>query len=258
MSDSFLFLGTGASAGIPVIGSNKGASASDSPYDKRLRTSGLLKVRNKFILIDAGPDFRQQALTHHINHLDGVIFTHTHFDHIAGIDDLRIYFFLQHHKLPCLVSKETYEEIKRRYYYLLGPAYENKSMGAQLEFIQLQKEYGDVIFEALPLKYFSYHQSGMKVTGIRYKDFAYVTDIKEYSDEIFTSLEGINTLVISALRRSASPMHFTVDEAIDFARRIGAKQTYFTHISQDLIHEKESQELPQGFFMGYDGLELKI
>lgn len=247
MPGRFLFLGSGGSMGVPVIACTCAVCTSNSPSNKRLRSSGLLQVGGKTILIDAGPDFREQALKYHVNHLDGILLTHTHFDHIGGIDDLRVYYFMLHQRLPCLLSQETFDELKIRYHYL---------MDTQLDFQILKDDFGKVDFQGIPLCYFSYSQAGMKVTGYRVGTFAYVSDIRKYSDEVLEALQGVEILVLSALRFSASEMHFSVDEAIAFARKVGAKKTWLTHIAHDLDHEKTNELLPPDIRMGYDGLEI--
>lgn len=257
MEGRFLFLGTGASAGVPLIGCKCDVCLSSYPYNKRLRSSGLIMVNEKKILIDVGPDFRSQALKYEIDHLDGVLITHAHSDHIAGIDDLRSYYFLNNKKLPCLLSQETFEEIKQRFPYLFRPSSEG-SISAQLSFHILSHDFGDEEFERIRVHYLSYFQSGMKVTGFRIGTFAYVSDIRTFSANVFDSLKGVEILVLSALRHESTAMHFSIEEAISFSRRTGAKTTYFTHIAHALDHESANAHLPKGFYLSYDGMEIKI
>lgn len=256
MQGRFLFLGSGGSMGVPVIGCSCPVCTSNSPNNKRLRSSGLLKVQGKAFLIDAGPDFREQALKYRINHLDGILLTHTHFDHIGGLDDLRVFYFIQRHPLSCLVSQETFEELKVRYHYLMIPLQNGKTVCTQLDFQILEGDFGKVDFQGVPIHYLTYFQAGMKVTGYRIGNFAYVSDIREYTDEVIEALKGVETLVLSALRFSASEMHFSVEEAIAFARKVRAKKTWFTHIAHDLDHDKTNELLPPDIRMGYDGLEI--
>ncbi len=245
-----LFLGTGGSMGIPVIGCSCPTCTSTSPHDKRLRPSLLLTDKDKRYLIDIGPDYRQQALKYGIDRLDGLLITHTHYDHIAGLDELRIYTFRQKKPVPCLVSRETLAELKVRYHYFTPPHETTK-----LEFFILEGEAGETVFEGLSLNYFSYSQQGMKVTGFRFNNLAYVTDIKEYDEMIFEALKGVETLIISGWKEESSHAHLSIDEGMAFARKVGAKKCYFTHISHELKAEKQ---LPEGFILAYDGLELNI
>lgn len=259
MTSSFLFLGTGASAGIPVIGCACAVCQSSSPKNKRLRSSGLLKIGDKRLLIDAGPDFRQMALCHRIDRLDGLLLTHTHYDHIAGIDELRIYCFRQKRPLPCLLSKETFQDFQRRYYYFFEPNLESRTMSAEFTVQLIEEDFLPLEFEGVSLVPVSYSQGGIKVTGYRLGNFAYISDIHEYDKEaVFDALRGIEKLVVSALRHESSPVQFNVQEAISFARQAGARQTWLTHIAHALDHEQTQQELPQDIRMGYDGLEIAI
>lgn len=258
MKGSFLFLGTGGSMGVPVIGCTCATCSSPSAFNKRLRPSGLVRLGNKQFLIDAGPDFREQALREKIMHLDGILLTHTHFDHIAGLDDLRVFTFLQPHSLPCLLSEETLEEIKVRYHYLMQYSQKKKSPYAQLDFQVLEGDFGKTVFEGFEWEYLSYFQAKMKVTGFRLGSFAYVSDIREYDQRVFRTLEGVETLVLSALRHTPSEVHFSLEEAIDFVRKVGAKRAFFTHIAHELEHEETNRSLPSDIRLGHDGLQIEF
>lgn len=254
----FLFLGTGGSCGVPMIGCTCEVCRSASPKNKRTRSSGLITVGKKRFLIDVGPEFRQQALLHQITHLDAVLLTHAHADHIAGIDDLRAFYFLTEKKLPCFLSEETLSEVRLRYHYLFTDITPKKSISAQLSFTVLRQDFGHFDVEEVPIFYFSYFQMQTKVTGFRVGKFAYVCDIRDYSEDVIKALKGIDILVISALRHSVSPLHFTVDEAILFARKVEAKQTYLTHIAHELEHDTTEALLPPDVRMSYDGLVLNF
>ena len=258
MIGKFLFLGTSASAGIPVIGCKCAVCLSPSPYNQRLRPSGLIRIANKQFLIDVGPDFRQQALKYHIDHLDGLILTHTHYDHIAGVDELRIFYLRSKQSLPCLLSQESFDELRLRYRYLFQPIGEVPTLSAQLVFHILEEDVGSTTFLDVPLSYMSYFQGGMKVNGFRFGPFAYVSDIREYDDSVFLALKGVQILVLSALHEAASPLHLSLDEAVSFARKVGAKQTFLTHVSHAIDHERINCLLPHEVQVGYDGLELEF
>jgi phosphoribosyl 1,2-cyclic phosphate phosphodiesterase len=258
MQANFLFLGTGGSAGVPMIGCKCDVCQSPSPYNKRHRTAGLLKVNGKNFLIDVGPEFRIQALHFHIENLTAVLLTHAHADHIAGIDDLRSYYFMHKVRLPCVLSKETFDEVKLRYHYMLKPLTVGKSVSAQIDFQILPSDFGEYELEGLRFKYLTYFQQGMKVTGFIFGNFAYVSDIRQYSDEVIKNLQGIDILVLSALRQKPTQMHFSVEEAIAFARLVGAKKTYLTHISHDLEYVATNASLPPDVLLSYDGLEIPI
>lgn len=256
MQCKIIFLGTGSSVGIPVIGCDCPVCHSENPKNYRLRTSALLEIGDKRLLIDAGPDYREQALRQRIDRLDGVIFTHSHFDHIAGIDELRIYTFRQGKKVPCLVSLETFDELKERYHYLIEPKRERKSICAQLDFQLLDDDFGKCSFLDLEFTYVTYEQVGMKVTGIKIGNLAYLTDIKHYSQEVIDQMKGVDTLVISALKEEDSLAHLSVKQACDFANTLGVRQAFLIHMNHDVDHEKVNTRLPDGIELAYDGLEV--
>ncbi|MCH9628041.1 MAG: Phosphoribosyl 1,2-cyclic phosphate phosphodiesterase [Chlamydiales bacterium] len=258
MKAEFLFLGTGGSSGIPMIGCDCPVCISKDPKNARLRPSALLKIEDKHLLIDSGPDFRTQALRYHIHHLDGVLLTHSHFDHVAGLDELRIYYLIERRALPVLASKETLKDLKRRYDYLFREKSWGMSLAAQLEFHVLEKSRGQTDFLGIALTYVSYEQGGMAVNGYRFGPFAYISDIRTYPDTLFADLKGVEILVVSALRQESSMMHFTVDEAVEFAQKIGAKQVYFTHIGHELDHHQTNATLPEGISLAYDGLTVEF
>jgi phosphoribosyl 1,2-cyclic phosphate phosphodiesterase len=250
-----ILLGTGASMGVPMIGCHCSVCNSSSPYNKRLRTSALCVMGKLQVLIDCGPDFRQQALVNRIEHLDGVIFTHSHNDHTAGVDDLKIYAFYNNEPLDCLLSQETYDELKARYHYIFDiGSYAGTIPRFQIHL--LREDRGELLFQQMRIRFFSYEQTGMKVYGFRFGNLAYVSDIRVFPETIFEDLEGVETLVLSALRWTPSPMHFHIDDAVQFAQRSGAKKTWLTHISHELDHEKTNAYLPENIRMAYDGLQL--
>lgn len=248
------FLGTGGSVGVPVIGCSCEVCRSTDPHNQRLRTSALLNIEGKRILIDSGPDYRQQALRSHIDHLDGVIFTHAHQDHTGGIDELRMYLVRGTTPMPALLSKETYEDLYRRFHYIFVKEGYYDALNAKFQLIFMDEVSGQIEFMGIPLSYFTYKQAGMKVNGIRIGNMAYVTDIKNYDDSIFEHLKGVDQLVVSALRYTPSPLHFTVDEAVDFSKKVGAKHAWLTHLSHDLDHERTNAYLPENVRLAYDGL----
>ena len=256
MKGELLFLGTGGSAGVPIIGCPCPICNSTSSYNKRLRPSALIKVQDKQFLIDVGPDFRQQALTYKIDRLDGVLLTHTHSDHVSGIDDLRVFYFLQNAKLPFLLSNETLEEIKIRYHYLLKPLRDGHSISAQLDFFVLPSDFGSIDFCGIKWRYVTYFQADMKVTGFCIGNLAYLSDIRKYDEKLFPALQGVEFLIVSALRSVPSPMHFSIDEAVEFAKKIGAKKTWLTHLSHDFDYDEASAKLPPNVFLSYDGLKI--
>lgn len=251
-----LFLGSGGSTGVPMVGCGCAVCTSIDPHNQRLRPSVLLTIGDKKLIVDTGPDFRLQALLYTIKHLDGVLLTHTHFDHIAGLDELRTFYLLKRQVLPLLVSQTTLNEIKKRYDYLFQKKSDTKSLAAQLDFHVLEGKRGSVRFLDIPIQYVSYHQGGTEVTGFRIGDLAYIPDIKEYNESIFDDLKNLKVLIVSALRYTPSPVHFSIDEAIAFATKVRPKQTYFMHIAHELDHRPTNASLPKGIALAFDGLSL--
>lgn len=251
------FLGSGGSMGVPVIGCHCPVCASDKPVNHRSRPSVLISIDSKKILVDCGPDFRWQALRIHLDNLDGVILTHAHHDHTAGFDELRLFYFRNHHKpFPCLLSRETEEDLRRRFYYMFKTTGPYEAFVPKFDFSYMEGETGSVDFLSLPVSYISYEQGGMKVNGLRFGSLAYVTDIRHYDETIFKHLLGLDTLILSALRFTPSPLHMTVDEAVEFARRCGAKETFLTHLSHDLDYDQTNAYLPANVKLAYDGLKI--
>lgn len=258
MRAKFLFLGTGGSMGIPIVSCKCSVCSSPSQFNKRLRPSALLTVEDKNFIIDVGPDFRAQALHYKIDKLDGVLLTHTHYDHIGGMDDLRVFYFLHKKRLPTLLSQETYEELKLRFHYFFQTKTTHTSPRAQLDIQVLEGDFGETQFEGLTIKYVSYYQKEMKVTGFIFGGLAYISDISRYDPELITRLQGIDILILSALRYTRSEVHFSVQEAVDFSRSVKAKRTFLTHIAHDLEHDETSSKLPEGISLAHDGLEISF
>lgn len=255
----FIFLGTGGSMGLPVIGCHCAVCESPLSFNKRMRPSGLIQVGTNKILIDAGPDYRTQALTYQIDRLDGVIFTHAHHDHSAGIDDLRVYYMHSRKPLPCLMSRATYDELKHRYSYIFtSTETQLDKLTTRMAIQFLENERGIVDFVSLRMRYFTYEQGGMAVNGLRCGNLSFVSDIRNYPETIFEDLAGTEILILSALRFTPSPLHFTVDEAVSFAEKVKAKKVWLTHIAHELDHEKTNSYLPSHIRLAYDGLKLEF
>ncbi len=250
------FLGTGTSQGIPVIGSKHPVCLSKDPRDKRLRVSVLISWEKYNYIIDCGPDFRQQILSNPIPKLDGILFTHEHADHTAGIDDIRPFFFRQG-DIPIYAHERVVDSLKRRFDYIFAD--ENRYPGAPAVTInQIVNNQpitlGDL--DVLPIE--AYHNR-LQVFGFRFQDFVYLTDIKRMDDNEIQKIIGTKVLVVNALREEAHHSHFNLEEALAFAETVGAEKTYFTHISHMLgFHEEVEKKLPKNVFLAYDNLQLKI
>jgi phosphoribosyl 1,2-cyclic phosphate phosphodiesterase len=203
-----------------------------------------------------GPDFRQQALRTNLTHIDGLLLTHTHFDHIAGIDELRVLNFWQKKPIRCLLSQESFAEMQIRYHYLFKPHEEGGSRTAQIDCQILPGHSGTVEFVGQPISFISYRQGGMKVNGFRFGNFAYISDIRDHGEDIFPFLEGVDFLVLSALRLEPSRAHFSLEEAAQFAHKAKVKKTWLTHLSHNVDYESACKLLPPDVRPGFDGFEF--
>jgi phosphoribosyl 1,2-cyclic phosphate phosphodiesterase len=257
MKNRFILLGTGGSMGIPVLGCHCERCTSTNPKNTRTRSSALIEYDNKKYIIDSGPDFRQNALNYRIERIEGLIITHHHHDHTGGLDELRAYNIWSQQPIPCLLSAETLKDLETRFYYIFTKRTEANFV-ASFDLQILPKERGELTFAGLPLKYFTYSQMDIPVNGFRFGDLAYVSDINMYPDTIFEDLKGLKTLIVSALRYTPSKMHFTVDEAVAFAQKVGAEKTWFTHIAHEIDHVKTNAYLPKGIELAYDGMEIEF
>lgn len=257
MDAQLLFLGTGSSLGIPVIGCKCSVCKSQDSRNKRMRPSALIKKGEQKILIDCGPDFRQQALQYGIDSLDGAILTHAHNDHTAGIDELRVYYMHTHKSLPLLLSQETEEDIRTRFAYIFHQDRFYKLLPT-FELHVFKGDVGEIDFLGFKIGYYSYTQAKMKVHGLRFGNLAYVTDIRDYDEGIFEFLNGVDTLVLSALRDTPSHLHLSIEEACRFAEKSLVKHTWLTHLAHDLDHELITASLPTNVQLAYDGLKIQF
>jgi phosphoribosyl 1,2-cyclic phosphate phosphodiesterase len=258
MKGKLQFLGTGGSIGVPVIGCTCDVCTSSCQYNVRLRPSACVDWGGRRFLIDVGPDFKQQALRYHITRLDGILLTHAHRDHVAGIDDLRSLYYYTKRPLPILLSEDTANDVKMRYDYLFKANEERVYPTSFFTFQILPNAEGEIIFEEIAIQYVTYIQGAMKVNGYRLGNLAYLSDIRYFNPSIFKQLKGLKYLVISALRHEPSLMHFSIEEAIHFANELQVECAWLTHISHDLDHEKTNVFLPPHIQIAYDGLEIEF
>jgi phosphoribosyl 1,2-cyclic phosphate phosphodiesterase len=249
------FLGTGTSHGVPMIGCDCATCRSDDPRDTRLRPSIFIEDGAAAVLVDAGPDLRAQALRANIRRIDAVVFTHGHADHILGLDELRRYNSLQRRPMPCHGDKATLYDIERMFAYVFDPQTPKGGGLPQLELIEIDGPFAVGSLRILPVPIF---HGQRPILGLRVGAFAYLTDCSRIPDEAWPLLRGLDVLVLDALRERPHPTHFTIEEAVDTARRIGAGRTFFTHMCHDLGQAATNARLPPGMELAYDGLVLEV
>lgn len=249
------FLGTGTSQGVPVIGCPCEVCRSMDYRDKRLRSSVHIEVSGKSFVIDTGPDFRQQMLRERIDNLDAIIYTHGHKDHIAGLDDVRAYNFLQKSDMPIYGNETVLKQLQVEFHYAFGQLKYPGTPQLQLnEVTEEEFEVGGVRFMPLPVKHFK-----LPVLGFRINDFCYITDANHIPDATYEKMKGAKVLVLNALQREKHISHFNLTEALDVAIKVGADQTYFIHLSHKLgQHKLIEKELPNSVALAYDGLTITI
>ena len=249
------FLGSGTSQGIPVIACSCAVCTSADTRDNRLRSSILLQVDDKNIVIDSGPDFRYQMLRAGVMHLDALVFTHEHKDHTAGLDDIRAFNYKQGEAINVYAHKRVQDALKKEFSYIFA---HHKYPGIpQLDLFEIGHhpfEVAGVPFIPIEVMHFQ-----LPVLGFRIADFTYITDAKTVSDVEKAKIKGTKVLVINALQQEKHISHFTLEEALAFAQEIGAEKTYFTHISHRLgTHQKISELVPAGVELAYDGLCIEL
>lgn len=248
------FLGTGTSHGIPVIGCRCAVCRSKDPKDKRSRASVYIHTRGLDFLIDAGPELRRQLLAARIGNLDVLLLTHAHADHIAGLDDVRIFSERQARDFPIFGPRSALRQVRQRFDYV----FRNTQKGGgkpRLALHPVQQPFllGQVRVVPIPL----WHGK-LRVYGYRIKDFAYCTDVSRIPEASYKLLRGVKVLVLDALRLLPHETHFNLEQALTEAKRIGAKRTYLTHMCHLLKHTETEKQLPRAVRLAYDGLELEL
>ncbi len=247
------FLGTGTSQGIPIIGCNCKTCRSDDPRDKRLRSSILIEIANKHILIDCGPDFRQQMIRENIKQLDAIIFTHDHRDHIAGLDDIRAFNYINQKHMDVYAEKRVIKVLKNIFSYAFA---EEKYPGVpEINTHEISNQ--PFIIDStkiIPIRGF-HHK--LPIFGYRIKDFTYITDFSMIPVEEKEKIKGTKYLVVNALRREQHISHFTLDEALALVKEIKPQQAYLTHLSHQMgLNRELKKELPNAVSPAYDGLQI--
>jgi len=280
MTGELTFLGTGTSMGVPTLGCDCEVCTSTDPHDKRLRPSVLIRWTEapsasaqdsppldpnldathravRTVIIDTGPDFRAQALHIGLKHVDAVFYTHSHADHILGLDDLRPLSFEWYRtggSIPLYATEETRNALNRIFSYTFSPmsTYPTRARVC-LQPVKEHNPLWGVDFISIPVLH-----GELPITGYRFGRVAYLTDVSAIPESSFDLLTGLDVLIISALRHKPHPSHTTVEQALSWAARIGARQTWFTHIAHELGHAATNRMLPEGVALAYDGLTLPV
>ncbi|MBX3120095.1 MAG: MBL fold metallo-hydrolase [Fimbriimonadaceae bacterium] len=248
-------LGSGTSNGVPMLGMDYSPDFLANPKNHRMRCSIVLKGPEGNVLVDCSPEMRLQMIRADIKRIEGVIITHTHADHIMGMDDLRSFCVAHRMDIPVFTYERYQDDIRRIFAYafqdhgdpeILVPRFILQEMPPVLEMAGLEIERLDIWHGEWP------------VIGLRINDFAYLTDVNRIPDEVMARLSGLDTLILDAVRYRPHPNHFNYDQAIVVAQTIGAKKTYFTHLSADYDHDIVNAELPKGIELAYDGLSIGL
>lgn len=251
------FLGTGTSQGIPVIGSEHPVCKSQDVKDKRLRVSVWITWDDNSIVIDCGPDFRQQMLVSGCQKLDAILFTHEHSDHTAGLDDIRPFFFRQKGDIPIYGHQRVLDNLKKRFEYIFET--ENKYPGAPGVQTFEVKNNEDFILKDTKITPIEVDHANLQVFGYRVQDFVYLTDVKTVAQDEIEKIKRAKVLVINALREEPHHSHFSLQDALDFIHLVQPERAYLTHISHLLgFHEEVQQRLPENVFLAYDNLKITI
>ncbi len=250
-----VILGSGTSTGLPVLGCKCPVCNSAEPKDRRMRVSVAVKSRGKTILIDTSPDLREQALREKLFHVDAILFTHAHADHANGIDDTRLFNLNNGFKpIPAFASPETAEALVGRFGYAFGLSHYPGAPKLTMTPVQGSFEAAGLAVEAIEVP----HGPAGMTLAFRIGNFAYITDCNDVPEGARARLQGLDALVLDALRKEPHPTHLHFARAIELVGLIGPKRTYFTHLSHDIGHVRDGADLPEGVELAYDGLQIQI
>jgi phosphoribosyl 1,2-cyclic phosphate phosphodiesterase len=245
-------LGSGTSMGVPTLGCDCRVCTSTDPRDRRTRPSVSITWGEHCILIDTGPDFREQALREKIRDIDAILYTHSHADHILGLDDLRPLSFRNKEKIPLFADELTASTIEKIFDYTFAAdaKYPNRAR-VEMKRINGDVEVAGVVFQPIPLLH-----GEMKVNGFRFGNAAYLTDMNYIPDASMQMLKNLDVVIIDALRHTPHPSHATLSESMEWATRLAPKVTYFTHMSHEILHAETESNLADNMRLAYDGLRI--
>jgi len=248
-------LGCGASTGVPVITCDCEIcrTASTANRNERTRSSILVSHNGRNILVDTSPDLRRQVLDNAVKHVDAIIYTHTHADHVYGLDDVRLFNFRQRADIPVYGSAATLAALKQFFSYI----FDGESSGGGKPSLVLNAVEGPFSVFGLEVRPVDIYHGRRVIQAYRFGDFAYVTDCSAIPERSWPLLEGVEVLLLGALRHRPHPTHFSVAQALEAAARMGARRTYLTHLTHDMEYARENTELPQGVELAYDGMIIE-
>jgi phosphoribosyl 1,2-cyclic phosphate phosphodiesterase len=259
------FLGTGTSHGVPMIACTCPTCSSTDPRDKRTNASILLTIQGKKILVDCGRDFHQQALRQRIDSIDYLLLTHTHFDHVAGIDELRVFTARRRASIPVFGRQEHLTYLKTYiYHYLFESAVQ---LGGGIDNIELVALNGSFSLEGIGIEPLTVYHGSMEILGYRFGDVAYLSDVSAIPDESLRKLRGLDVLILGALRHTEHPTHFSINQALGVVSELQPKRAFFTHVCHDVLHEAVDRQFadagspyysPVEVHLAYDGLTLEL
>jgi phosphoribosyl 1,2-cyclic phosphate phosphodiesterase len=250
------FLGTGTSTGVPIIGCDCAVCTSTSPRDKRLRPSIYIDVPGHArILVDLSSDLRQQALTHGIRHVDAVLITHSHADHILGLDDIRRFNHIQGTAIPIYANALAWETLRKTFFYVFDG---KPRLGGGIPRVEVHDIEGPFNLRGIEIVPVPLLHGKLPILGFRFGNFAYMTDCNAIPEASWPLIAGVETLVLDALRDKPHTTHFTVAEALAVVERLAPRRTYLTHMGHELGHDITNARLPAGVELAYDGLVLDV
>lgn len=251
------FLGTGTSTGIPLLGCRCHTCTSTDPKDQRLRTSALLEIGQHLYTIDCGPDFRQQLLREGVSNLSGILFTHGHRDHTAGLDDIRAINFIHQKSLPIYLTELLLEQLQHDFRYMFDPHNKYPGVG-EVELRHFDQDLFS-LEDGMTVQPIPLWHGHLPVHGFRLGNLGYITDASSIPESSWELLKGVEILIINALRDSPHHSHFTVQEAMEISEKLGNPRTYFTHIAHQFgRYAERNHQFPSHIQMAYDGLTIEF
>lgn len=248
------FLGTGTSTGVPTLGCPCRVCGSSDPHDKRTRPSIMLEFDGRVVVIDTSPDFRGQAMREGMERLDAVLFTHDHVDHILGLDDVRPFYFRQRDPIPIFADSRSMDSLQRIFTYIFDQTYPYGGI-AKLDPHLIEGPFEVCGEKVMPLPVFHGH---LPILGFRVRNMAYVTDFSAIPEETLSLLEGLDVLILDALRHQPHPTHSTVEQSLGLVERLQPRRAFFTHIAHELAHQETNATFPPHVRLAYDGLKLDL